>query len=94
MRYAGGGEANGDTEGPLFGVGGNSSCTFGERSGWVTAKGGTVTPGRSVTLLIWGFQPTEVSDSAGSNTALLRGESLSVASAKETKAGFSLTPYI
>jgi hypothetical protein len=54
MRYAGGGEgsSNGDTEGPLLGVGENSSCTFGERSGWVTAIGGTVTPEGRVTLLI------------------------------------------
>lgn len=53
MRYAGGGVGNGDTEGPLCGVGGgNSSCAIGERSGAVTAIGGTVTPEGRVTPLI------------------------------------------
>lgn len=73
MRYTGGGVGNGDTEGPLCGVGGSSSCATGERSGAVTAMGGTVTPEGRVTLLIWGFQLAKGSDGAEPNSSILRG---------------------
>lgn len=56
---------NGDSKGPLCGVGGYSSMCFGERDSAVIATGGTVTPGGSLTHLTCVAQSTGLEGKGG-----------------------------
>lgn len=89
----GGGDRNGDTEGPLCGVDGYSSWYFGEREGAVMATGGTVTPDGSLTPLNDGARPTTGPENTGGCKAALLSSSTLLESTKETRASFPEVLY-